>query len=87
MLIPLRCFERKDQYINNKGVYRQTQLYSSLMLLCCMFRPITVAIFRLLREDGFLHSNLQCHSYYTGCPRYKYTKINAYIFVPKRFYF
>jgi hypothetical protein len=22
---------------------------------------------------------------YTGCPRYKYTKINAYSFVPKRF--
>jgi hypothetical protein len=26
------------QYINNMGVYRQTQLYSLLMLLCYMFR-------------------------------------------------
>jgi hypothetical protein len=35
------------------SVYRQTQLYSLLMLLCYMFRPITIAILRLLRGGGF----------------------------------
>jgi hypothetical protein len=35
------------------GVYRQTQLYSLLMLLCYMFRPVTMVIFRLLRGGGF----------------------------------
>jgi hypothetical protein len=29
---------------------------------------------------NFTHSHL-----YTECPRYNYTKINAFIFVPKRF--
>jgi hypothetical protein len=47
--------DSRRQYINNMGVYRQTQLYSLLMLLCYMFRPITVAIFRLIDGGGFFY--------------------------------
>jgi hypothetical protein len=44
-----------NQYINTLRVYHKKQLYSSTMLYCYMFRPITMAIFRLLRGDGYFY--------------------------------
>jgi hypothetical protein len=51
--------DKSNQHINNMGLYRQTQLYSLLMLLCYMFRPITIALLVHLIRDlvGTYHSN------------------------------
>jgi hypothetical protein len=71
-------------WINTLIVYRQHNYILQPCSFCYMFRPITMAIFRLLREDGYYYiQTLQCYdyyNYYTVCPMRRELLLHAYCY-------